>query len=293
MKHPPPTPPLPHRKRPEGRPRTPPEKIHPNPSFGKGGAFRIPSSPLSQRWALFGKTGGVSSTATPGSHPGLPNCTLKGAGQRRIPSSVLSQRWALSGKTVGGVLLLLLLLLLLPAVACAPADPGEGTAVAVPNRPGATKTAALQRAERRLYDGAPPVIPHEEQSATCTSCHNQEGMSVPGLGFAPPSPHSETAGLGEVRYCRQCHLFQRVADPGDVFVANTFVGLSQDLRHGRRLNALAPPVIPHRVFMRENCVACHSGPAAREEIRTPHPERMNCRQCHVEQVTSDTFQGGL
>jgi cytochrome c-type protein NapB len=165
--------------------------------------------------------------------------------------------------------------------------------VAVPNRPGATKTAALQRAERRLYDGAPPVIPHEEQSATCTSCHNQEGMSVAGLGFAPPSPHSETAGLGEVRYCRQCHLFQRVADPGDVFVANTFVGLSQDLRHGRRLNPLAPPVIPHRVFMRENCVACHSGPAAREEIRTSHPERMNCRQCHVEQVTSDTFQGGL
>ena len=24
----------------------------------------------------------------------------------------------------------------------------------------------------------------------------------------------------------------------------------------------APPVMPHPVFMRENCVACHSGPAA-------------------------------
>ena len=42
----------------------------------------------------------------------------------------------------------------------------------------------------------------------------------------------------------------------------------QDLRQGKRLNALAPPPIPHKPFMRENCVACHSGPAAREEIRT-------------------------
>jgi cytochrome c-type protein NapB len=162
------------------------------------------------------------------------------------------------------------------------------------------KTAASLRAERRLYDGAPPVIPHEEQSATCTSCHNQEGMAVAGLGFAPPSPHAATAGpkggavrSGEVRHCRQCHVFRRVDDPQDLFVGNTFAGLRQDLRQGKRLNSIAPPVIPHRVFMRENCTACHSGPAAREEVRTSHPERANCRQCHLEQTTTETFLGDL
>ena len=50
-----------------------------------------------------------------------------------------------------------------------------------------------------------------------------------------------------------------------------------------------PPVIPHKVFMRENCQACHAGPAARKEIRTEHPERAQCRQCHVEQVVTSTF----
>ena len=86
--------------------------------------------------------------------------------------------------------------------------------------------------------------------------------------------------------CRQCHVLRRTEA---IFVENTFVGLPQDLRHGRRLHIEAPPVIPHSVFMRENCVACHTGPAAREEIRTSHPERLRCRQCHLEQQTTSTF----
>ena len=67
---------------------------------------------------------------------------------------------------------------------------------------------------------------------------------------------------------------------------NTFL---QDLRHGLRLHDRAPPTIPHKTFMRENCVACHAGPAAREEIRTSHPERRRCRQCHVPVATQETF----
>ena len=73
------------------------------------------------------------------------------------------------------------------------------------------------------------------------------------------------------------------------FVVNNFVGLEQDLRRGPRLNPLAPPTIPHKTFMRENCTACHSGTAAREEIRTPHPERQRCRQCHVPIVNRTVF----
>lgn len=168
--------------------------------------------------------------------------------------------------------------------ACAPSDPGG---VAVPGRPDATKTAAAERAVRRAFDGAPPVIPHEPLGAACTSCHNQRGLAVPDLGFAPPSPHEETTGMSAISRCQQCHVSRR----GDGFFAETeFAGFAQDLRRGRRLHDLAPPVIPHKVFMRENCQACHTGPAAREEIRTTHPERTRCRQCHLEQRTTREFE---
>lgn len=157
---------------------------------------------------------------------------------------------------------------------------------AVPGHPEATKTAATERAVRRGYDGAPPVIPHEDFGSTCTECHNQTGVSVPGVGFSPPSPHEATSGMSAISRCRQCHVFSQT---DSLFAENRFVGLEQDLRRGRRLNPEAPPVIPHPVFMRENCIACHSGPAAREPIRTTHPERVRCRQCHVEQVTTTSF----
>lgn len=163
----------------------------------------------------------------------------------------------------------------------------EPERVPVPGREGALKTAALARAQRRMYDGAPPVIPHERFSSDCTACHTERGMDVEGTGFAPPMPHEPTAGLSATSRCTQCHVFQ-LTDA--LFVASTFDGLRQDLRRGERLHDLAPPVIPHRVFMRENCVACHSGPAAREEIRSSHPERTRCLQCHVERVATDTFR---
>lgn len=142
------------------------------------------------------------------------------------------------------------------------------------------------RAERRLYDGAPPMIPHEDFGADCTGCHTMEGIAVDGVGFAPATPHYRTQGMSETSRCRQCHVFR---ESDKVWVNNEFAGLRQDLRKGRRLNEIAPPVIPHRVFMRENCLACHSGPAVREEIRTTHPDRVRCRQCHIEQKTDGEF----
>jgi len=174
-------------------------------------------------------------------------------------------------------------LVLLPLAACR-YDSGH---VDVPGIEGATKTTAKLRAERRLYDGAAPVIAHENMGADCTGCHTVEGMAVEGLGFAPPSPHERTQGLSAMSRCEQCHVFRQT---DGVFVESSFEGLTQNLRRGRKLNELAPPVMPHKSFMRENCVACHSGPAAREEIRTPHPERTRCRQCHVEQKAVDEFE---
>jgi cytochrome c-type protein NapB len=161
------------------------------------------------------------------------------------------------------------------AVGCGGAEP-----------PGAEKNPAVVRASRRLYDGAPPVIPHENFGMTCTGCHNEQGMAVDEVGFAPPLPHEATDGMGATDRCRQCHVFQQMVPE---FVANSFEGLRQDLRRGPRLNPLAPPTIPHKTFMRENCTACHSGVAAREEIRTAHPERQRCRQCHVPSVNRSEF----
>jgi len=169
------------------------------------------------------------------------------------------------------------------AVGCT--DHGS-TAAQVPAGAVVAKSTAVERAERRLFDGAPPVIGHRDFGIECVECHNRRGTEVAGVGYAPPTPHELTAGIGATARCRQCHVFRQT---DELFVRNTFVGLPQDLRPGRRLAALAPPVIPHPVFMRENCAACHTGPAAREEIRTSHPERERCRQCHAERTTTAVF----
>jgi cytochrome c-type protein NapB len=167
------------------------------------------------------------------------------------------------------------LLLILLLASCGGA---ETDSVAVTGREGAYKTSAPMRAARRAYDGAPPVIPHERFGPDCITCHNSQGVDVPGVGFAPPSPHESTEGLSSTSRCTQCHVFRQTEE---VFVKSTFEGVPQDLRSGTRAYTGAPPVMPHPVFMRENCLACHSGPAAREEVRTTHPERTNCAQCHV------------
>ena len=90
--------------------------------------------------------------------------------------------------------------------------------------------------------------------------------------------------------CRQCHVF--VTTDG-LFVGSEYEGLPQDLVAGDRATAGAPPRIPHRILMRENCVACHDGPGVREEARTTHPERTRCRQCHVPVTENQVFESSL
>ena len=87
----------------------------------------------------------------------------------------------------------------------------------------------------------------------------------------------------------------RVCDEDDAVRAVVLTGAGrafcagQDLSAGDRASGGAPPRIPHRILMRENCGSCHDGPAAREEIRTSHPERTRCRQCHVPVAGTGTF----
>ncbi|NNF07739.1 MAG: hypothetical protein HKN21_13330, partial [Candidatus Eisenbacteria bacterium] len=158
--------------------------------------------------------------------------------------------------------------------------------VKVPDKEGAYKTASADRADRRAYDGAPPVIPHESFKMACRECHGSEGIYIQDLGYSPPSPHEMTSGMSAESRCQQCHVFQNTTAS---FKPTTFEGLAQDLGSGSRFWEGSPPTIPHQVFMRENCAACHSGPAAREEIRTTHPERERCQQCHVPQASQNTF----
>jgi nitrate reductase cytochrome c-type subunit len=155
---------------------------------------------------------------------------------------------------------------------------GQGDWIPVQEAGSALKSSGKVRAARRLYDGAPPVIPHDPFGADCGICHDAFGMAVEGVGFAPASPHEATGEDGATQRCRQCHVF---AITNSLFVENGFQGLEQDLRPGGRLYDGAPPTIPHPTLMRENCLACHAGPGARAEIVTAHPERTRCRQCHV------------
>jgi cytochrome c-type protein NapB len=135
------------------------------------------------------------------------------------------------------------------------------------------------RSARRAYDGAPPVIPHQPLGADCTVCHTVKGQAVPNLGFAPANPHVAGERDGNFANCRQCHVFQQSVE---TFRPTLFVGLSQTKTASQRLFPGAPPVIPHAIQLRGNCLACHAGPASRQEIVCSHPERTNCRQCHVD-----------
>ena len=152
--------------------------------------------------------------------------------------------------------------------------PGAGS-----REPGAAARSIEQRAAGRAYDGAPPVIPHAISGA-CTTCHDDDGSEIDGVGVAPASPHGAMAATGALRRCRQCHVPSTTAG---VMVASVFSGLPQGPWKGGRATPGAPPTIPHTLQLRENCLACHAGPASRVEIRTSHPERPRCRQCHAAQ----------
>jgi cytochrome c-type protein NapB len=159
------------------------------------------------------------------------------------------------------------------AVALAACGPG------VPSGPVARSTGA--RASLRAYDGAPPTIPHDATAGSCITCHDADGSAIDGVGVAPASPHGDAAADGAFRRCRQCH----VPDSGTtLLVASRFTGLAQGPWRGGRATPGAPPTIPHTLQLRGECLTCHAGPGARAEIRTTHPERARCRQCHVPDI---------
>jgi hypothetical protein len=156
----------------------------------------------------------------------------------------------------------------------------------------------------RAWPGAPPRIPHglsaeEFREGTCGTCHLRGGYSIRFAAYAPITPHPE------LRMCLGCHAVDDgvagnsspAADPnarcpqchgaeGRVRPRDRPTGWEALWFRPDASAAGMPPRIPHDRSLREDCLACHAGPAAVEEIRTTHPERADCRTCHVE-IESD------
>lgn len=134
--------------------------------------------------------------------------------------------------------------------------------------------------DNRAYHGAPPSIPHPVEDEMnvggqqCLKCHENGGFVARFSAYAPITPHPEMVN------CRQCHVTEEVS-------GQFAKGLNFDGAQAPAVGAVnqslvsSPPAIPHEVQLRENCLSCHAGPSAPKEIRVSHPERINCRQCHV------------
>lgn len=153
----------------------------------------------------------------------------------------------------------------------------------------------------RAYPGAPPRVPHgltdeEFRGGGCNVCHRRGGYVARFGTYAPVSPHPEfetclqchavadtLVGIALPRAqsgesCSQCHVDPDAAAP--TFVAHDWVSTEWPAV-GQSALPESPPSIPHGPQLRDNCLACHSGPGAVREIRTDHPERLNCLQCHL------------
>jgi cytochrome c-type protein NapB len=145
---------------------------------------------------------------------------------------------------------------------------------AMPPEPNRRRTLAVFYA-RRADLGAPPIIPHavedpETSARACLACHGGGGWVPRFNAYSPVTPHPELTS------CQDCHVVEepsRGSPPAPRTVA------PPPLR--RAAMPGSPPPIPHDLEMRETCLACHAGPAAVAEIRTSHPERLSCRQCHA------------
>jgi len=145
--------------------------------------------------------------------------------------------------------------------------------------PGDKQLALEQREKNRAFNGAPPTVPHpidQRSDQSCVVCHSQ-GARSDSLRI-PRMSHQFLAN------CTQCHVESNPTHmPAELFRENTFVGLAAP-QEGPRAFTGAPPIIPHSTWMRTDCMSCH-GYAGLQGIRTTHPWRQNCQQCHAPSAT--------
>ncbi|QQL44857.1 nitrate reductase cytochrome c-type subunit [Sulfuriroseicoccus oceanibius] len=146
--------------------------------------------------------------------------------------------------------------------------------------------ALIARNARRAYDTAPPVVPHaidEHNPNACVVCHTPGNSRLIGNRLTPEMSHPYLTN------CTQCHVPAAgqhelpelpMATGALMASGNTFQGLPSGAVAEVAYQG-APPVLPHPVWMRQNCMACH-GEGRPSAIRTSHPHRQNCLQCHAQ-----------
>lgn len=146
--------------------------------------------------------------------------------------------------------------------------------------------ALADRAQNRAYAGAPPTIPHairETGAAECMACHGK-GMTIDGKVASPISHDFMTN-------CTQCHVVSGGSmpipelRPEDFPLDNAFAGLERFAIPSPSYDG-GPPPIPHPTRLRTECASCH-GLTARPGLRTTHPWRSQCTQCHAPNAELD------
>lgn len=151
-------------------------------------------------------------------------------------------------------------------------------------RTDARRLSLVLRGERRDFAGAPPVLGHSAEfggrGGSCLDCH-QEGRRI-GRRVARPMSHPPYA------HCLQCHIegdFSAFVGPSGVPAPpNAFAG-EPEAGPGGRAHEAAPPTMPHGQALRGQCLSCH-GEFGYEGLRTAHPRRTQCTQCHVPSARS-------
>ncbi len=155
--------------------------------------------------------------------------------------------------------------------------PVSSTTPIAPNVPGQLKVRSVKDYyARRAYPGAPPSIPHPINNETlikqdCNSCHEKGGYVPQYSAFTPVTPHPDFEN------CLQCHGLN--IEKGLFREIDWYKIKPPSIGHSALPGG--PPQIPHELQLRKNCQACHSGAAALVEFNCPHPERINCIQCHT------------
>jgi len=133
------------------------------------------------------------------------------------------------------------------------------------------------------------VVPHpidQQQAESCLACHGEpvlvDQKLVPQISHAAYSQclQCHAAGTGPSKHWTEAPgLFEAAR------VSSQFTGHQLD-HGGTRSFDGAPAVIPHTTWMRENCMSCH-GPGGSSALRTSHPSRQRCVQCHPADAALD------
>lgn len=140
------------------------------------------------------------------------------------------------------------------------------------------------RDTNRAFNGAPPTTPHPVDQLSAKSC-----MACHGEGIKTESFRASKMSHQFLENCTQCHVENDPKHmPATLFRSNSFVGLPAPTG-GPRAFDTAPPMIPHSTWMRVDCMSCH-GVEGLHGIRSTHPWRSNCQQCHAPSSVLDQVE---